>query len=191
MNAPWSQTQSGKAFPLIDPQPEHVCPYDMAYQLAHINRFCGAAGTISVAQHSILVADALPAEYRVYGLLHDAHEYPMGDITTPTQKALQFYGGPQVNHAFRALKKGLDRAIYGWAGLVWPTPQEIEDMVHVADKRAMMTEKRDLLGVEPQPWGHDAFPPFEKKVVPMGVFDAFMAFLSELKRAGLLTAGGV
>lgn len=187
MNAPWSQTQSGKIFPLTDPQPQHVCPYDMAYQLAFINRFCGAVGTFSVAQHSIVVANALPAECRPYGLLHDAHEYPMGDITTPTQAALEFYGGPPVKLAFKALKRDIDRAIYTWAGLIWPIPETIADMIHVADKRAMMTEKRDLLVIEPRPWGHDAYVPFEEKIVPMDAPTAALAFLSELKRYGLLT----
>jgi 5'-deoxynucleotidase YfbR-like HD superfamily hydrolase len=189
--APWSQTQSGKTFPLVDPQPENVCPYDMAYQLAHINRFCGAAGVLSVAQHSIMVADALPTEYRVYGLLHDAHEYPMGDITTPTQAALISYGGQAVRQAFHSLKRDLDRAIYGWAGLVWPIPETIADMVHIADKRAMMTEKRDFMAGSP-PWADfEHYAPFDEVIVPMKPHDAFLAFISELRQAGLLTRGEV
>jgi 5'-deoxynucleotidase YfbR-like HD superfamily hydrolase len=138
-----------------------------------------------------MVADALPTEYRVYGLLHDAHEYPMGDVTTPTQAALAFYGGPPVKHAFKALKKDLDRAIYGWAGLVWPIPETIADMVHIADKRAMMTEKRDFMAGS-QPWDDfEQYVPFDEVIVPMKPHDAFLAFISELRQAGLLTRGEV
>lgn len=38
---PWLQTRSGRAFPLIEPKPEHVHWPDIIYALSHINRFGG------------------------------------------------------------------------------------------------------------------------------------------------------
>lgn len=58
----------------------------LAFRLAHINRFCGAAGQYSVAQHSCYVASVLSPELRLAGLLHDLHEAYMGDIVSPIKR---------------------------------------------------------------------------------------------------------
>lgn len=182
---PWSQTYSGKAFPLVDTKPSDIDPHDMAFQLAHINRFCGAGGVVSVAQHSIGVAQLMPPDFELYGLLHDAHEYAMGDITTPTQKALEFYGGPQVHFALQTLKRRIDEAVYTWAGLLWPVPEYIAEMVHVADQRMLVTEKRDLLVRAPMPWGFEHIEPVPERIVPWPAEVAEDLFLAALGRYGL------
>jgi hypothetical protein len=62
---------------------------DIAFGLAHINRFNGAAGGYSVAQHSVNCVDLLRATKRytpllaMATLLHDAHEVVVGDIIRP------------------------------------------------------------------------------------------------------------
>ncbi|MCF7979321.1 MAG: hypothetical protein K9L82_15175, partial [Chromatiaceae bacterium] len=68
-------TYSGIAFDLRDPQPAMVRLDDIVHSLSLINRFNGAAlFPYSVAQHSLHVAELLPAELRPEGLLHDAAE---------------------------------------------------------------------------------------------------------------------
>jgi hypothetical protein len=46
---------------------------------------------------------------------------------------------------FERLRSGIDRAMHGAAGLVYPLPQEWRDTIKYADLRVTMTEKRDVL----------------------------------------------
>lgn len=188
---PWAQTKSGRAFPLVDPEPADVHWPDVAYALAHLNRFAGHAGAYSVAQHSILVASNMPfMEWRPYALLHDGHEFVMNDLPTPAALALQHYGGvchargdAAVKSAIRKLKWDIDQALHLAAGLLWPVPTEIAEAVHIADIRALVTEKRDLMAPEPRPWGFDAIEPFKAKIEPWAwperSYDEFMSALVE------------
>jgi hypothetical protein len=148
---PWTQTASGKAFQLLEPTPADIDFADIAYHLSHINRYAGAAGRYSVAQHSHVVMDLLPSEFKVYGLLHDAHEAYIGDATTPVVEALQWIAtGPK--QAYMVLKARLDGAIHRAAGCMWPPPVEVVNSVKYADTVALLTERRDLLGHSPLPW---------------------------------------
>lgn len=72
---------------------EPFVPYihTIAYSLSHINRFTGHAGGYSVAQHSLLVSAQLPDELKLAGLLHDATECYLNDISSPLKKLLPDY----------------------------------------------------------------------------------------------------
>lgn len=60
-----------------------------ARNLSHICRFSGNLHTNwSVAQHSICVAALVDPRSARSGLLHDAHEAIVGDITTPVQRSV-------------------------------------------------------------------------------------------------------
>lgn len=191
--APWVQTHSGRAFPLIEPHPADVYWPDIIYALAHLNRFSGHAGSYSVAQHSALVAEQLPPEWKLYGLLHDAHEATIGDITTPVSRALQILGDGcegypgRVHRAIRQLKDGVDAAIYPAAGLDWPIPQTIEEAVHIADKRAFVTEVRDLLGRSNKSLGpeYERLVPLSESIIAWDAGKATACFASALRVAGL------
>lgn len=188
---PWVQTRHGRVFPLVDPASSDVHADDMAWHLAHLNRFGGAAGVISVAQHSVFVACLLPntPQLRAYGLLHDAHEYPMGDITTPAQRALAHYG--MDPNAIRQMKDALDRAIFDAAGLDWPMPPQIAAAVHAADQQALVTEKRDLLVPAPKPWGFEHVTPAPVRIVRWPAQIAEAMFLRALRYYLPLTLGKV
>jgi hypothetical protein len=60
----------------------------IAHHLAHINRYNGAFGAYSVAQHCVHVSEQLPQSLKFSGLMHDVCEAWTGDITTPIKKAL-------------------------------------------------------------------------------------------------------
>lgn len=54
----------------------------IAAALSHINRFNGHQGQYNVAQHCVLVSRMLPDEWKLSGLLHDATEAYLGDVTS-------------------------------------------------------------------------------------------------------------
>ena len=87
--SPWMLDRRGNHVPMIRPEPSDIDFYSMAHHLAQQNRYNGAAKfPYSVAQHSCLVHDRLDEPYKLYGLLHDGHEYIPGDFTTPQKRAM-------------------------------------------------------------------------------------------------------
>jgi len=77
---------------LVDPfnlKPEDIDIKDIAHHLARICRWNGGVnGFYSVAEHSIKVADAIAPKFKLWGLLHDAAETYLGDITRPVKSKL-------------------------------------------------------------------------------------------------------
>lgn len=184
---PWSQTVTGRAMPLVDPQPSDIHWPDVCYALAHIRRFAGHTGGYSVAQHTLHALSYVPEECRPYWLLHDAHEYVLSDIPTPVGEAvaqLAERGRPgsgfSVSGALRCLKNSLDYALYSSVGLEWPIPDGIAQVIQQTDLRMLMTERRDLLGPAPMSWG----PNFEGvKPFPSIIAAPWSAFVSYQKLA--------
>lgn len=187
--SPFAQTHSGRAFPLIDPTYHDIYWPDVAYALAHANRYAGNAGAYSVAQHSILVANVLPEWLRPYGILHDAHEFVIGDMTRPTKMALMALGLDM--DPFERLRDGIDRAMYYAAGLAWPVSRETREIIKHADLRVTMTEKRDVLtpmSVTDKEWLHGPEPvePLTETIVAWAdPIHAQRKFEQELKRYGI------
>lgn len=95
----WMQTRSGLAFDYLDPRPEQITERDVAFALAHINRFCGHLHEpVSVAQHSLLVAEIVETLYpdapvwaRRQALVHDAPEAFIADLPAPLKRLLPDY----------------------------------------------------------------------------------------------------
>lgn len=142
---------SGRLIPLITPRPEEIHFPDIAEMLAKQNRFAGGTPNVvySVAQHSCHVADRLLPEARLYGLLHDAHEAPLGDWTTPLKEAVKALGGEIAIGALQRLERDMADAIHRSAGAAWPPPDSIRYAVKIADVDAFVTEGRDMM--------HDSF----------------------------------
>lgn len=94
----WLQTRNGVAFDLLHPRADMVRTGDVAHHLAQINRFVGALERpYSVAQHSLLVFTLLSeAGHRdprvlLQGLVHDAAEAYVGDVSAPLKRLLPDY----------------------------------------------------------------------------------------------------
>lgn len=90
----WIQTRSGIKFDLLHPRVDMVSIEDVAFHLAHINRYCGAAGVYSVAQHSIYVCSNTPEELKLEALLHDAAEAYTHDLTSLLKRLLRIKFNP-------------------------------------------------------------------------------------------------
>lgn len=89
----WYGVASGQLIDLSVPKSEDIVIQDIAWSLAHINRFNGhLLMPISVARHSIYVANLLPDSLRLAGLLHDAHEAYVGDVVRPVKNFLKNRG---------------------------------------------------------------------------------------------------
>ena len=105
----WMHTSLGGRFWPGDPRPEEVFMSDIANGLAMTCRFNGQCeGFYSVAQHSVLVADAvrdfrypgcdgkrdwerrLPAAYPI-ALLHDSAEAYISDVGRPVNRARRLH----------------------------------------------------------------------------------------------------
>lgn len=115
---------------------------EIAYALSRIRRFNGHTPShYSVAQHSVLVCDQLPPELRLAGLLHDAAEAYIGDMTRNVKKKCQ---------EFRDLEDKFCLAIASQFGFDYP----FNNKIHAEDDRLCYTEAAQFFGLnEARTWG--------------------------------------
>lgn len=167
MSRAWAQTMTGRAVTIAQPKPQEIDPLtDIPETLARIARFNGAVpgGVYSVAQHCVVGCDCVleetaDADLARLFLLHDAHEYALGDITTPQADGLaelivegnSSLGGDQFREAIETAKRRMDAAIFTACGVPLPTPAQIR-AIKSFDLRMLAMEKRQLLASSPKPW---------------------------------------
>ncbi len=121
---------------------EHIC-----HCLPRINRF-GGLTHYNVAAHSLHVAAILADEgatplMQLCGLLHDAHEAYLGDITQPVKQLFTSPGdgqGSMLSGIELRLQKTVLQRFCLWAAFTG-----FYKRVHRADMIALATERRDLL----------------------------------------------
>jgi uncharacterized protein len=167
-------TASGVAFWPLDPLPAEIRLGDIASALSKLCRFGGhIEGDVaySVAQHSVLVALSLPGPLQAQGLMHDAAEAYLVDVPRPIKKYL-------VN--YEVIEARLAAAIGDRFGLELC---ELRPEVKLADERALMTEKRDLLVPPPFKWGNAE--PWKARIQPWSPGEARKAFLGLAGKLGL------
>jgi hypothetical protein len=162
MTLPHVRTASGRLVSLLDPDPDTIdIETDVAGPLARIARFAGhtSCGPYSVAQHSVLGAEALlqetgRADAALAFLLHDAHEAYVGDISTPMVAAIDAAVGPAggrlASDAIEDMKARFDAAIRQAVGCPAPTP-EVAALVRRMDARMLAAEFRQLFRVNDLP----------------------------------------
>lgn len=145
----WLLTSTGRCLDLRLAEPVSITIDDVAHHLALLNRFTGATSRpYSVAEHSVhvmtLMRDEMGIEHPralLAGLLHDAHEAYIGDLSTPLKAALdaedparnwrqiEWRVRSQVQYRF-----GVRAASIGW-----------HRAIRVADLRMLATERRCLM----------------------------------------------
>jgi 5'-deoxynucleotidase YfbR-like HD superfamily hydrolase len=161
------QTYTGKMFNLIDPTPDMIDIRDIAHALARVGRFNGHTTEFySVAQHCCIVYSIVPADQRLAGLLHDATEAYLGDVTAPLKHQLPGY-------------VELENKLAAVIGNKYNIPSKKSKEVHQADMVALVTEARDLMSVEKNPKYWDlGIEPLEAAIVPWGADEAEQMFLA-------------
>ena len=201
---PWALTTSGMAVDLVAPKPEMILWADVAEGLSKLARFNGhtPGRFYSVAQHCVIGADYAvdncgPGVALAF-LLHDAHEYTIGDDITPKVRALiahanraftgrpGYSAGEVVKEAFVALKYALDSAIYPAAGVAWPLPLDVRMAVKDLDARMLITERMRFLPQNRHHWGEEVEAhkplPIRGRFTPLSMGDAQIEWLKRLKR---------
>lgn len=136
----WIITYTGRQFWPLDPRPEDVCLEDIAHALSNLCRFNGHCRSFySVAQHSVLVSENCVFAFR--GLLHDAAEAYLGDMSRPMKRS-------RLGGAYQLAEIHLQDTILLHFGFNQSDSigAEIEkDAVKLVDNRLLMTEKEQLV----------------------------------------------
>ena len=169
---PWLQTYTGKAFMPMAPDPNMIDIRDIAIGLSREARFNGHTRTsepYSVAQHCVLISRVLPKSLKLMGLLHDAAEAYVKDLTWSVKVMLPEY---------KKIETPIERAIADRFELPFPYPPEIK----IADNRMLATEKRDLMGVSPKPWRDGIPKPYDMEIIAWPHREARYQFLETWNR---------
>lgn len=146
----WIQTYvTGTAFYPIDPDPNDVHIEDIAWSLSMQCRYTGhCRWWYSVAEHSMLVAQAVPKEYRFIALMHDATEAYLADIARPVKGYIAGYKEAEIRLWDQAIAPRFNLPLFA----------DIPPIVKEMDTRILLNEKELLLGPEPQPWAVEGDP---------------------------------
>lgn len=136
------QTSGGVLIDIAAPENAEINIVDVAEALSRICRFVGHlrhdVKHYSVAQHCVLVAIHCEHGHEKAGLLHDAAEAYLGDISTQLKSLMPEY---------KALEQRWDRRVEE----IFKLPKGALDSEHVkrADLQAIATESRDLQALGP------------------------------------------
>lgn len=167
----WIQTYTGRAFDLVDPQPDMVEILDIAHALAHQCRFMGhTASFYSVAEHSLLVSDRVPRGDAFEGLMHDAAEAYCVDLAAPIKRLPGLAGYCEYEKQVRAV-------IAARFGLKPALPSSVVE----ADLRMLMTEAKLMHRPPPKDWGVPHEPYSDVSVFYFPPLEATAAFLERFR----------
>jgi hypothetical protein len=138
---PRLRLNSGAWFDLLAPETSDFTIEDIAHGLAHTCRYAGqSTGFYSVAEHSLLVS-AKAEGHALEGLMHDAAEAFLGDVTRPLKQLLPDY---------RRIEKSVDIAICARFGIPSGTPR-----VKKADLEVLAAEQDQLMPEGTSDWVTD------------------------------------
>lgn len=173
---------SGKPFWPMDPQPYDVRIEDIAQHLSRICRFNGALRSdiphYSVAQHSVLVADHVPAPYKLRALLHDAAEAYMGDVIKPVKAQL----GEELGYMEDDIMWAIEKRFHLDYGCTREDIVRANEVVKEADYRAFLTEKRDLVNdIGLVDFGRPKAAPWDDVVAPLDQRASYMLFMERFE----------
>lgn len=131
------QTFTGRQFFIEDPRPEDVDIRDIAHALSMICRFTGHVSRFySVAEHSLLVAKNLPVKYQAFGLLHDASEAYLTDVSGPLKSLVALA-------EYKNLEIRATQCIFARFGLPFWIPEQVKSI----DRSALVAERNALFSL--------------------------------------------
>jgi 5'-deoxynucleotidase YfbR-like HD superfamily hydrolase len=199
MSATWIITATGRIVHPLDLRPEEIAIEDIAAALSKQCRFTGHTRALyTVGQHSIEVSkraaiihatecvsprciasqgEAGETLIALWGLLHDASEAYVADVSSPVKHDPRFAAYRDIEYSImHALAVRFELPTVG-----------LPPCVKEADARMLATEYRDLMPqrIEWQPSGafEDEIIPFHPQYVQMAFLDRFMTLNEKRKRA--------
>lgn len=173
---PFIATHSGRWWYLNDPRPDEVDVGDVAWALAHSNRFTGHVGEYSVAAHSLHVAHIVRwlgfPELELDALLHDAHEAYVCDVSAPLKILLPDY---------REIERRNEVAVRAAFGVSSDTPAPVKraDLMALHDEALAFFPNSNAWNLTVPPSGI----PLRLDPDPVRTMDRFLARLFELRVA--------
>jgi 5'-deoxynucleotidase YfbR-like HD superfamily hydrolase len=130
-------TYTGIKFDILNPKIEDINIIDIAHSLSNTCRFGGHCKNFySVAEHSLLVGKKMhdiSKGITLAGLLHDAAEAYIGDVTRPVKIKFPF---------IEEIESNIRNCIYAKFDLDYSKYQNI---IETVDKRVLMTELKELI----------------------------------------------
>jgi uncharacterized protein len=151
----WVLLKSGAEVSLVNPDPATFRLRDILHGLCYINRFSGAVGRYSVADHLFacfvhardLGADVIT---QAAALTHDFHEAYFGDISSPAKQAIGAEVVKQAEHRVHA-------AVWSWlVGACEPVDLQL---VTTVDLALLLAERDEMLPRNQSSWYADALVP--------------------------------
>jgi 8-oxo-dGTP pyrophosphatase MutT (NUDIX family) len=128
---PWIQTFTGLSVHLLHPNVDEIRIADIAHSLAFQCRYTGHCLRYeSVAEHSIIVSEMVPSEDERWGLMHDASEAYLQDMSRPLKHHTE------LGAIYGKLEEPWMLAIAAKFDLPWPIPQSVKE----ADKTLLHLE---------------------------------------------------
>lgn len=172
IKGPTIMLHSGEYFDILDPRSSRLDIQDIAHGLSNVCRFAGqCADFYSVAQHSVLVSYNVPPEHAFAGLMHDAAEAMIGDVSKPLKVLLPEY---------QRIEHDIEQAIFERYGL----PAKLPSCVKQADLALLRTEQRDLMHADRDVWtyaeGAQALPVKIVEVPPRAAKNMFLGRFYQL-----------
>lgn len=130
-------TLSVQQFYFLNPDPKDILIADIAHSLSLICRFGGHCNVFySVAEHSIILAKALEDEGAdtltvMAGLLHDAEEAYLPDITRPVKNVM-----PEAKKIYAILETAIEMKFHLQAA-DWERIKEMDSRLVVTEAKAL------------------------------------------------------
>jgi hypothetical protein len=136
----WMQTNSGRRYYPQDPQADEIDPHDIAHALSMLCRYGGHVDRFySVAEHCVLMSEAVPPEHALQALLHDATEAYVVDVPRPVKRYLTNY---------KEIEDKVWVAISNHFGVRYLLSREVTE----ADNGILITEREALMKNAERPW---------------------------------------
>ncbi len=151
-------TLSGKFFDILKPEDYDYDIEEIATALSNLCRYTGHVTRFySVAEHSVLVSRIVPERLAMAGLLHDASEAYLGDVSSPLKQLL-----PEYKRIEERVQQAIAASFNLGNDLHHPA-------IHEADKRMYWQERQGIAnnGVRDNLWHQDLRA--TRKVEAMGI----------------------
>lgn len=146
----WMQTFTGRRFYPLDPRPEDIDPIDIAHALSMLCRYAGHVKKFySVAEHCVHMSRAVPQEFALEALLHDATEAYVVDVPRPLKIHLPDFQAVEARVAVVIAQRfGHQKLVPSGEGLAIVESPEVKD----ADMRIVLDERDALLSPTSYRW---------------------------------------